>query len=100
MPTCIRCRLTLQNPDQTSLCPRCEEHRSQVYIDKLNTVREREEHFASLWAQCQRCQGSTLQTVLCTSTDCPIFYRRTKARLDLDNAQLTLNRLEPPELEW
>lgn len=29
----------------------------------------------ALWSQCQRCQGSLHQDVLCTSRDCPIFYR-------------------------
>lgn len=34
--------------------------------------------YSKLWTQCQRCQGSLLQDVLCTSRDCPIFYRRKK----------------------
>lgn len=34
----------------------------------------------ALWTQCQRCQGSLHQDVLCTSRDCPIFYRRKKVR--------------------
>lgn len=37
-----------------------------------------EDQFAALWTQCQRCQGSLHQDVLCTSRDCPIFYRRKK----------------------
>ena len=29
-----------------------------------------EEKFSRLWTQCQRCQGSLHQDVLCTSRDC------------------------------
>lgn len=98
VPTCLGCRVSLHNPEQSALCPRCEPNRAQIYLDKLNAVREREEHFGALWSQCQRCQGSTLQTVLCQSTDCPIFYRRTKARLDLQSAETMLGLLEPSNL--
>ncbi|KAF7239738.1 DNA polymerase delta catalytic subunit [Varanus komodoensis] len=37
-----------------------------------------EEKFSRLWTQCQRCQGSLHEDVLCTSRDCPIFYMRKK----------------------
>jgi DNA polymerase delta subunit 1 len=45
-----------------------------------------------LWSQCQRCQGSLHQDVLCTSRDCPIFYRRKKVAKELDEAHATLAR--------
>ena len=41
----------------------------------LATVNELQETFGKLWTQCQRCQCSMHQDVLCTSRDCPIFYR-------------------------
>jgi DNA polymerase delta subunit 1 len=41
----------------------------------LATVNELQETFGRLWTQCQRCQCSMHQDVLCTSRDCPIFYR-------------------------
>ena len=53
-------------------------------ISKLN---ELEERFARLWSQCQRCQGSLHQDVLCTSKDCPIFYMRKKVAKDLGDQQ-------------
>lgn len=48
--------------------------------------------YNALWTQCQRCQGSLHQDVLCTSRDCPIFYRRKKVQKDLNEAQATLSR--------
>jgi DNA polymerase delta subunit 1 len=47
-----------------------------------------------LWTQCQRCQGSLHQDVLCTSRDCPIFYRRKKVQKDLLEAETTLKRFD------
>jgi DNA polymerase delta subunit 1 len=45
-----------------------------------------EDRHARLWTQCQRCQGSLLQDVLCTSRDCPIFYMRKKVQKDVEEA--------------
>ena len=40
------------------------------------------------------CQGSLHQEVLCTSRDCPIFYRRKKVQKDLNEAQELLERFD------
>uniref|UniRef100_A0A0A9FFK0 C4-type zinc-finger of DNA polymerase delta domain-containing protein n=1 Tax=Arundo donax TaxID=35708 RepID=A0A0A9FFK0_ARUDO len=48
--------------------------------------------FGRLWTQCQEWQGSLHQDVLCTSRDCPIFYRRRKAQKDMAEARLQLDR--------
>lgn len=64
----------------------------ETYMRSLAAVNSLEEAFAQLWTQCQRCQGSLQQDVICTSRDCPIFYRRTKARKDLQEAHGTLAR--------
>ena len=58
----------------------------------LGTVNELQETFGRLWTQCQRCQCSMHQDVLCTSRDCPIFYRRKKVQKDLLEAEATLER--------
>ena len=50
----------------------------EIYARGLATVNDLEGAFSALWTQCQRCQGSLHQDVLCTSRDCPIFYRRKK----------------------
>ena len=52
----------------------------EIYARGLAAVNDLEGAFSALWTQCQRCQGSLHQDVLCTSRDCPIFYRRKKAR--------------------
>ena len=51
-----------------------------------------ETEYGLLWTQCQRCQGSLHLDVLCTSRDCPIFYRRRKVAKDVNEAQDSLAR--------
>ena len=65
-----------------------------IYQERLHVVTNLEAQFARVWTQCQQCQGSLHQTVLCTSRDCPIFYMRKKIQIDLKEAQGELSRFE------
>lgn len=56
-------------------------------------------NFSRLWTQCQRCQGSLHQDVLCSSKDCPIFYMRKKAGKEVGDAVGVMRRFEK-EGEW
>lgn len=67
---------------------------AEIYQKMLGNVNELEGQFGGLWAQCQRCQGSLHQDVLCTSRDCPIFYRRKKVQKDLTEAHSLLSRFQ------
>ena len=65
-----------------------------IYQRSLGTVNELQGAFSKLWTQCQRCQGSLHTDVLCTSRDCPIFYRRKKVQKDLQEATTLLERFD------
>lgn len=56
-------------------------------------------NFSRLWTQCQRCQGSLHQDVLCSSKDCPIFYMRKKAQKEVGDSMTTLERFDR-EVDW
>ncbi|KAI8471465.1 MAG: DNA polymerase delta subunit one [Monoraphidium minutum] len=75
-----------------SLCVHCAHKEPEVYARSLAAVNALEQQFGVLWTQCQRCQGSLHQDVLCTSRDCPIFYRRKKVQKELSEAHTTLAR--------
>ena len=83
------------NPSRTLSPPLFQE--AEVYSRALAATTSLEDAFASLWTQCQRCQGSLHADVLCTSRDCPIFYRRKKVAKDLTEAAGALARF--PD-EW
>lgn len=77
-PTCYGCHV----PGKT-ICNNCRPRLSELYQKKVAARVEMEQTFARLWSQCQRCQGSLLQPVLCSNSDCPIFYRRQKVKREL-----------------
>ncbi|KAF3440626.1 hypothetical protein FNV43_RR18910 [Rhamnella rubrinervis] len=89
--TCIGCKALLSNTDRT-LCSHCRGREAELYCKTVTNVAELEMLFGRLWTQCQECQGSLHQDVLCTSRDCPIFYRRKKAQKDMAEAKLQLDR--------
>lgn len=89
--TCIGCKALLSNGDRT-LCSHCRGREAELYCKTVAQVSDLETLFGRLWTQCQECQGSLHQDVLCTSRDCPIFYRRKKAQKDMAEAKLQLDR--------
>jgi len=95
--TCLGCRAPLAGSEK-SLCVHCKENAPTVYQSFLNKVRVKEREFGRLWTQCQNCQGSFHQEVLCTARDCPIYYLRTKVQKDFDESRLALERFN--DISW
>ncbi|KAK3160118.1 hypothetical protein QOZ80_1BG0055410 [Eleusine coracana subsp. coracana] len=89
--TCLGCKALISGANQT-LCSHCKGREAELYCKSVSNVLELEMLFGRLWTQCQECQGSLHQDVLCTSRDCPIFYRRRKAQKDMAEARLQLDR--------
>lgn len=69
----------------------------ELYQKHVAATSQLQVAFARLWTQCQRCQGSLHQDVLCTNKDCPIFYRRKKAQKDVEDSVAILDRFDG---EW
>uniref|UniRef100_H2Z262 DNA polymerase n=1 Tax=Ciona savignyi TaxID=51511 RepID=H2Z262_CIOSA len=88
--TCIGCKAVL--PKDGAVCVHCETRESQIYQKEIAKLSSLEEKFSRLWTQCQRCQGSLHEEVICTSRDCPIFYMRKKVRIDLESQSSVLRR--------
>ncbi|TYZ60960.1 hypothetical protein PybrP1_001058 [[Pythium] brassicae (nom. inval.)] len=93
---CLGCKAPLNGAG--ALCRSCVEREAEVFAKQLGAVNELEHLFARLWTQCQNCQGSLHQDVLCTSRDCPIFYKRIKVQKDLGEAQTALERFQ--SVDW
>jgi DNA polymerase delta subunit 1 len=99
--TCLSCKAPLSASNSCSggktLCNHCKAKEGEVYSKHLVSINELEAQFSALWTQCQRCQGSLHQDILCKSRDCPIFYRRMKVQKELNEAQDVLKRFDE---EW
>ncbi|OZJ06486.1 DNA polymerase delta catalytic subunit [Bifiguratus adelaidae] len=96
--TCLGCKAPLKT-SSVAVCDQCHknEKEAELYRKQLNTVNDLEIRFSRLWTQCQRCQGSLHQDVICTSKDCPIFYMRKKVQKDMSDASTVLSRFD---YEW
>merc|ERR1719242_2826412 len=94
---CMGCKAVIKSG---CLCVHChKEKAAEVVVEKMQELRAKEEEHNRLWTQCQRCQGSMLQPVICSNSDCEIFYRRAKARKDVQDVQEHMQRLKL-DLEW
>jgi DNA polymerase delta subunit 1 len=102
---CAGCKSTSVRLTQ-GMCQTCEAKRVEVTlhaVDELNHV-EKEVH--QLWTQCRRCQNSMhLETITendlkCGATDCPIFYRRTKVRMDAEKLRSQYQDLLDGTWDW
>jgi len=95
--TCLGCKVPLAN-DTDAVCPHCKPKESDIYQKIIAQTSDLEVKFGRLWTQCQRCQGSLHEEVLCTSRDCPIFYLRKKIQIDLGEKEKVIQRFGM--LEW
>lgn len=93
--TCLGCKAVLSESG-TPLCKHCIPNEGRLYQQELARFTTLEDRFCRLWTQCQRCQGSLHEEVLCTSRDCPIFYMRKKVQLDLVVQDKALQRFGNP----
>ena len=73
---------------------------SSIYQKEMSQLSALEDKFSRLWTQCQRCQGSRHEEVLCTSRDCPIFYMRKKIQIELGEKDKVLQRFGAANLTW
>ncbi|XP_021937264.1 DNA polymerase delta catalytic subunit isoform X2 [Zootermopsis nevadensis] len=89
--TCLGCKAVLSE-DGIPLCKHCAPDEARLYQQELARFTTLEDRFCRLWTQCQRCQGSLHEEVLCTSRDCPIFYMRKKVQIDLVAQDKSLQR--------
>lgn len=83
--------------EKAALCPHCEPRMSELYQREIVAKRSLEQTFDRLWTECQRCQGSLHEEVLCSNRDCPIFYMRQKIRMDLDTQEKRVQRFGAPD---
>ena len=77
-----------------ALCMDCMPRAHEFYEKTLTQLNTLESKFSRLWTECQRCQGSLHQDVICSSNDCPIFYMRKKAQKDVQTTAGELKKFD------
>ncbi|CAG9096468.1 unnamed protein product [Plutella xylostella] len=89
---CIGCKTVMPNDSKKALCDHCLGKEGNIYITEIFKLRQLQDKFSRLWTECQRCQGSLHEEVLCTNRDCTIFYMRKKVGMELDSQEKTVLR--------
>ena len=95
--TCMGCKTQLKPSNSVPngvICNNCRPRINEFYQKQVSNVSDLQVRFSRFWTQCQRCQGSLHQDVLCSSKDCPIFYMRKKAQKDVEDATAVLERFD------
>jgi DNA polymerase delta subunit 1 len=100
--TCLGCKKPLVTAEEKdgAVCVDCRPRFAELYSRSLTKVSELEVKFARLWTQCQRCQGSVHNEVICSSRDCPIFYMRRKVIKDVEDSGKELQRFDHDRTIW
>ncbi|KAK3703906.1 DNA-directed DNA polymerase delta [Vermiconidia calcicola] len=100
--TCLGCKKPLMTKEEKegAVGEECRPRFGELYQKSLTKVAELEVRFARLWTQCQRCQGSMHNEVICSSRDCPIFYMRMKAKKDVEDSGKELQRFDRDATLW
>jgi DNA polymerase delta subunit 1 len=80
------------------ICKNCRRDFYKHLVKLQKEVEDKKEAFSDCWTECQRCQGSIVDEILCENRDCPIFYRRTRVRKELIPLQKKLDDLR--KYEW
>ncbi|KNH04195.1 DNA polymerase delta catalytic subunit [Perkinsela sp. CCAP 1560/4] len=95
---CLACRTPMTATEKGAVCTTCKPKEMQVFLRHIEKRNHYESLYARVWTECQRCQGSLHEEVLCSSKDCPVFYMRKKVQADLREEQTNVNRFQT--LEW
>ncbi|XP_053205338.1 DNA polymerase delta catalytic subunit-like [Panonychus citri] len=92
---CLGCRTMLRAEDEKEslvVCKHCRDREGELFQGEIIKMNQLEIKFNKLWTQCQRCQGSLLEEVICTANDCPIFYMRKKIQKEATDQDKIIQR--------
>lgn len=84
---CVGCKAVLDGKSGY-LCKYCLPKEDEIYLGKLEALREAELRYSELWAAAQRIHGTVHSDIMCTGDGCACqFYRRKKVQADIKYAQ-------------
>jgi len=93
MAQCIGCKATIPGGSKGYLFQHCLPRESDIFLEKLDVLREAEMRYSSLWAAAQRIHGTVHSDIMCTGDGCACqFYRRKKVQSDIRQAQEVVDK--------
>ncbi|KAI8535591.1 hypothetical protein RHMOL_Rhmol10G0186100 [Rhododendron molle] len=94
--SCIGCKALISGSDRT-LCSHCKGREAELYCKTVANVSELEKLFGRLWTQCQECQGSLHQDVLCTRCSFTFAFTSFPSPMEYFNTISGLSNILPEE---
>jgi len=104
---CLSCKAVIPNSTKgkksgeasAALCKHCQQagKTAGVVMTVQQELHDKQEEYGRLWSQCQRCMGNMHQDVICSSRDCPLFYRRTQVKYTMTELEKKMDRLR---VDW
>ncbi|OEU20464.1 DNA polymerase delta catalytic subunit [Fragilariopsis cylindrus CCMP1102] len=89
---CLGCRAPVSSQDG-HLCKHCVPKEAEIYLGKLECLREAEKSYAELWSAAQRIHNTYHSDIMCRGDGCACqFYRRKKVQADIRLAQEVLDK--------
>ena len=96
--SCVGCKAKMDNKTVGPLCNFCKPNEAAIYATAITKRNHFSTLYSKVWTQCQRCQGSLHEKVLCTNRDCSVFYMRKKIQIDAESSQKVVDRFG--SLDW
>ena len=90
--TCIGCKAPVDSK-YGYMCQHCGPKEAEIYLKKLEVLREAELRYADLWSTAQRIHGTVHSDIMCAGDGCACqFYRRKKVQGDVRLAQEVVDK--------
>ena len=91
--SCLGCKVLINDPSLGHICKHCKHKEAEIYLAKLEILREAELRYARLFSAAQRIHGTIHNDIICTGDGCTCqFYRRKKAQGDMRLALETMDK--------
>lgn len=96
---CMGCGISIDAARVTSsnavpICSNCEPRRLDLFANAQRDYNAASQTYSRIWTNCQQCQGSLHQEVICSAQDCIVFYKRISARDEFSRLQKVVHTLD------
>jgi len=92
--SCLSCKIPLKEGHKEALCELCESKKTSIYMNLTKQLNTEECKLNKLTVNCQRCQGSMHQEVLCANKECPVYYVRFQIKNEITSLDAKLKRFD------
>jgi hypothetical protein len=91
--SCLGCKMSIDLKRQGCLCEHCTPHEAEIYLVKLEVLREAELRYAELWAAAPCNHGTVCSDIVCTGDGCTCqIHHRKKVLAEIRVAQDVVNK--------